>query len=59
MSDVDEREAKIQRVIAIVRHRNFERYGIDDVDEAFVRSMRDSMLDHVIERDAVLRDRGL
>lgn len=59
MVSVDEREEKIQQALSIIRHRNFERYGIDNVDEQYVRSLNDRLLDHVIDRDRVLRERGL
>lgn len=52
MSDVDEHEAKIQRAIAEVRHRNFERYGIDEVDEAYVRGLSDRLLDMVLNAES-------
>ena len=45
----DEREEKIQRAISIVKHRNFERYGIAEVDEAYVRSLPDWRLDRIID----------
>ena len=57
MPDVADREAKIQEVIMIMRHRNFMRYGINEVDEGYVRSLRDSVLDGIIERDRELRER--
>jgi len=48
LAKTDEREEKIQQAIAITRHRNWERYGIDDVDEAWVRRQPDWWLDHII-----------
>lgn len=53
----DEHEKRIQEVLLIMRHRNFMLYGIHDVDESYVRGLRDSMLDYVIERDRELRER--
>ena len=54
----NDREEKIQEVLMIFRHRNFMRYGVSDVDEGYVRSLRDSVLDDIIERDRILRERG-
>ena len=44
----DECEAKIQRAISIVKHRNFERYGIAEVDESYIRRLPDWRLDRII-----------
>lgn len=57
MAKADEREAKIQEVLMIFRHRNFMRYGVSDVNESYVRSMSDPVLDDIIERDRSLRER--
>jgi hypothetical protein len=47
--DVNEREEKIQRAIALVKHRNFERYGIFAADERDIRSQPDWRLDRIID----------
>jgi hypothetical protein len=54
----DTRETKVQEALLIVKHRNFMRYGLNDVDERYIRSLSDPMLDHIIERDRDLRERG-
>lgn len=56
MPDSD-RESKVQEVLMIFRHRNFMRYGVSDVNEAYVRSMSDPVLDDIIEHDRSLRER--
>lgn len=53
----NDREEKIQEVLMIFRHKNFMRCGVSDVDESYVRSLRDSALDDIIERDRILRER--
>jgi hypothetical protein len=50
---VNEREAKIQRAMAIVKHGNYERYGINEVDERYIRSLPDWRLDRIIDRRMV------
>jgi len=52
----DEREAKIQEVLLILRHQNFMRYGINDVNEAYVRGLSDVSLDCIIDNDRLMRD---
>jgi hypothetical protein len=47
--EVDSREAKIQRAIAISKHRHFDRYGISEADEPYIRSLPDWQLDWIIE----------
>jgi hypothetical protein len=51
----DEREAKIQDVLLILRHQNFMRYGINDVNEAYVRGLSDQALEHIIDNDRQVR----
>jgi hypothetical protein len=53
----NEREEKIQEVLMIFRHQNFMRYGINEVDESYVRSLRDPMLEHIIAQDREFRER--
>jgi hypothetical protein len=53
----DDREEKIQEVLMIFRHRNFMRCGISDVNEGYVRSMSSPVLDDIIDRDRILRER--
>jgi hypothetical protein len=50
---VNERELKIQRAMAIVKHGNYERYGINEVDERYIRSLPDWRLDRIIDRRLV------
>jgi hypothetical protein len=57
MADADDRRAREDEAILIVRHHNFMRYGINDVDEAYISSLSDPMLNHIIERDRELRER--
>lgn len=57
--EADEREQLVQQALRIVRQRNFERYGIDDVDERYIRRLNDRLLEHVVSRDVELRDQGL
>lgn len=52
-----DREAKIQEALLVLRHINFMRYGINDVNEGYVRSLSDPILDDIIERDRILRER--
>jgi hypothetical protein len=43
----DDREFKVQQAIAVVRERNFDRYGIDAVDENYIRGLPDCRLDRI------------
>ena len=48
----DDREEKIQQALKIVKQQNWERYDIDDVDEAYIRSQPDWRLDRILEQAA-------
>lgn len=52
MSDVeaepDGREARVARAISAARRTHLARYGTDAVDEAYIRSLPDWMLDRII-----------
>lgn len=47
----DDRKAKEDRAIAMLKHQHFTRYGVDAVDEAYVRRLPDSLLDKILNPD--------
>jgi hypothetical protein len=52
MLEPDEREQLIENALRIVRQRNFERYGVDDANEAYIRSCSDSYLTLIVGESA-------
>jgi hypothetical protein len=59
MLEADKREQLVQAAFRIVRHRNWERYGIDDVNEQYIRGLNDRLLVHIVTRDEELRKAGM
>jgi len=57
--EADVREQLAEQALRIVRQRNWERYGVDDVDEAYIRGLNDRLLQCIVDRDAELRKAGL
>jgi hypothetical protein len=43
------REDRVRRAIAALRRSHFDIYGLDAVDEAYVRRQPDWMLDRIIK----------
>jgi hypothetical protein len=59
MLEADKREQLVGAAFRIVRQRNWERYGIDDVEEQHIRGLNDRLLEHIVTRDEELQKAGI
>jgi hypothetical protein len=54
--DADTREQLVQNALRVIRLRNIDRYNVDDVNEPYIRSLNDTLLGYIVERDGVVDD---